>query len=188
MDSNCMLWLNWMKFSKLVNSEHCLLPKKVEWRNCWTTSEDFEWTDLTSNNLEFEFSTKFWVKTYAYCIQLYKTSRFDSFLTSLTSESQRGSDDFLWPNLISNNFEFQFPTKFWVKTYVYWIYFDQPGQLDGFDPSLTSDDPNWPWKILNLNSWENFESKHMYIGYISTNPPDLTLIRRFDPSLTSFDL
>ena len=59
--------------------------------------------------------------------------------------------------------------------------------FDGFDPSLTSDDPNWPWKILNLNSWENFESKHMYIGYISTNPPDLTLIRRFDPSLTSGD-
>ena len=57
--------------------------------------------------------------------------------------------------------------------------------LDGFDPSLTSDDPNWPWKILNLNSWENFESKHMYIEYISTNSPDLTLISRFWPK---FDL
>ena len=59
---------------------------------------------------------------------------------------------------------------------------------DGFDPSLTSDDPNWSWKILNLNSWDNSESKHMYIGYISTNSPDLTLIWRFDPSLTSNDL
>ena len=28
----------------------------------------------------------------------------------------------------------------------------------------------------------------MYIGYIFTNPPNLTLIRRFDPSLTSDDL
>ena len=54
--------------------------------------------------------------------------------------------------------------------------------------SLTSDDPNWPRKILNLNSGENFESKHMYIRYISTSPADLTLIRRFDLSLTSVDL
>ena len=28
----------------------------------------------------------------------------------------------------------------------------------------------------------------MYNGYISTNSPNLTLIRRFDPSLTSGDL
>ena len=40
-------------------------------------------------------------------------------------------------------------TKFWLETYVYFIYFDQPCR---FDPSLTSDNPNWPWKILNLNA------------------------------------
>ena len=37
-------------------------------------------------------------------------------------------------------------------------------------------------------SSRNSESKHMYIGYISTNSSDLALIRRFDPSLTSGDL
>ena len=35
---------------------------------------------------------------------------FDPYLTS---------DDFLWPDWTSNNFELQFPTKFWVETYVY---------------------------------------------------------------------
>jgi len=83
---------------------------------------------LTSNNLEFEFSTKFWVKTYAYCIQLYKTARFDSFLTSLTQ---------VWP----------------LMTFYGLI---------------------WSQIILNFNSRQNSESKHMYIGYISTNRADLT--------------
>ena len=33
--------------------------------------------------------------------------------------------------------------------------------LDGFDPSLTYDEPNWPWKIFDLNSWGNSESKYI---------------------------
>ena len=51
-------------------------------------------------------------------------------------------------------------------------------KFDLWWPQLTS-------KILNLNSWENFESKHMYIEYISTNPPDLAPIWRVWPK---FDL
>ena len=35
--------------------------------------------------------------------------------------------------------------------------------------------------ILNLNSWQNLKSKHMYIGHISTNLPNLTLIRQVWP-------
>ena len=57
--------------------------------------------------------------------------------------------------------------------------------FDGFNPSLTSDDPFWPWKILKLNSPENFESKHMYIVYNPAHPPDLTLTKGFWPR---FDL
>ena len=34
---------------------------------------------LRTLNDQTEFSTKFWVKTFVYCIQLEKTARFDSF-------------------------------------------------------------------------------------------------------------
>ena len=88
-----------------------------------------------------------------------------------------------WPDLTSKNFEFEFWTKFGLESYVYWVHFDLSAR---FDPNLTAltqvwplDDLIWPQKILNLNSGQNSESKHMYIGYISTNLPDLTLIWRF---------
>ena len=106
-------------------------------------------------------------------------TRFDPYWTDLTR---------VWPLMTPIDLE-----KYWIwilenissRNICIFDIFRPTGPiwplLDGFDPSLTFDDPDWPWKILNLNSWENFESKHMYIGYISTNPPDLTLIRRFWP-------
>ena len=85
--------------------------------------------------------------------------------------------------------KFEFLTEFWVETHAYWIYSDY---LAGFDPNLTSFTLVWPLfrligpqRILNLNSGQNSESKHMYVGYIATNLPDLTLIWRFWPT---FDL
>ena len=56
---------------------------------------------------------------------------FDKFYSSLPS------DDFLWPDLTSNNFEYQFPTKFRVETYVYLMYFDQQGRVDANWTDLT---------------------------------------------------
>ena len=47
------------------------------------------------------------------------------------------SGDFLWHYLTSNNLEFKFSTKFWVKTYVYLIYFDQPARFDPYWTGLT---------------------------------------------------
>ena len=35
-------------------------------RNC--TFDDFKWPELTSNNLEFEFSIKFWVEKYVFLV------------------------------------------------------------------------------------------------------------------------
>ena len=56
------------------------------------------------------------------------------------------------------------------------------------DPSLTSDNFYgliWSEITLNFNPWQNYESKHMHIWYISTNWPDLTPIGRVWPK---FDL
>ena len=150
------------------------------------TSDDFLWPDSTSNNLEFQFPTKFQVETFVYLIYFDQRTRFDPYWTGLTQ---------IWPLM----------TLFDPEKYKIWILekilsrnicisdiFQLIGpiwpQFHKFDPNLTSDDPYWPWKISNLNSWENSESKHMHVGYISTNPPNLTLIRQFDPSLTSGDL
>ena len=82
--------------------------------------------------LDFEFSTKniFWVEAYVYCIQLDRTDRFDSFLTSSTR---------VWPLM---------------KLY----------------------DLIYPQIVFNFNPRQTSESKHMYIGYISNTPPDLTQV------------
>ena len=89
----------------------------------------------------------------------------------------------------SDDDKFEFLIEFWVETYAYWLY---PDYLARFDPNLTAltqvwplDDQIWPPRILNMNSGQNSESKHMYVGYISTNLSDLTLIWRFWPT---FDL
>ena len=46
--------------------------------------------------------------------------------------------------------------------------------------------------MTNSSSWQNFESKHMHIGYIPTTWPDLTVIwgfwPKFDLLMTWFDL
>ena len=85
--------------------------------------------------------------------------------------------------------KFEILSKLWAETYAYWIYLEC---VACFDPYLTGltyvwplDDLIWPMIILNSNSWQNFESKHTYTGYISTTLPDLTLIRPFWPK---FDL
>ena len=147
-----MFWLNSIKFSKLVNSEHSLLPNEVEW--IWILDR------IPSQNIcimhTIGSNSPFWLF-------------FDKFYSSLTS------DDFLWPDMTSNNFEYQFPTKFWVETYVYLIYFDQPGRFDAYWtdltlvwPLMTFCDLIWPQIILNFNFRQNCESKHMYIWCIST--------------------
>ena len=127
---------------------------------------------------------------------------FDKFDPSLTSDDQRTRFDPYWTGLTQI---WPLMTLFDPEKYKIWILekilsrnicisdiFRPIGpiwpQFHRFDPNLTSDDPEWPWKMSNLNSWENSESKHMHVGYISTNPPNLTLIRQFDPSLTSGDL
>ena len=61
------------------------------------------------------------------------------------------TDDFLWPDLTSNNFEFQFPTKFWVYTYVYLIYFAQPTRFDPFWTGLTQ-----VWPLMTLIDLEKY--------------------------------
>ena len=84
--------------------------------------------------------------------------------------------DLWWPELTSNNFEFDFFTKFWGETYVYCIYCDLSTQFDlnstvltEIWPLMTFGDLIWPQIISNLNSSQNFESKHMNLEYISTN-------------------
>ena len=140
---------------------------------------DLLWPRLTLKNIESEFLRIFRVETHVYLIYFDQPGRFDPYWTDLTR---------VWPLMTPIDLE-----KYWIwilekissRNICIFDIFRPTGPiwplLDRFDPSLTSDDPDWPWKILNLNSWENFESKHMYIGYISTNPPDLTLIRRFWP-------
>ena len=92
--------------------------------------------------------------------------------------------------------KFEFLTEFWGETHAFWIYSDY---LARFEPNLTRFTLVWPLfrligpqRILNLNSGQNSESKHMYVGYIATNLPDLTLIWRFWPKfdllMTWFDL
>ena len=78
-----------------------------------------------------------------------------------------------WSDL--NNFEYQFPTNFWAKTYVYLMYFDQPGRFDAYWtdltlvwPLMTFCDLIWLQIILNFNFRQNSESKNMYIWCIST--------------------
>ena len=96
------------------------------------TSDDFLWPDWTSNNFEFQSSTKYWVETYVYLIYFAHPARFDSYWTSLTQ---------VWPPMtlieLLKNIKSEFLRKFWVESYVYLIYFDQPAR---FDPNSTI----WP--------------------------------------------
>ena len=121
------------------------------------TSNDFLWPDLTSNYLEFKFLTKFWVNTYVYSIQLDQIARFVLFWHVWPKFDLWW---FLWPNLTWNNFEFQSWYNNIMSRNISIFDIFRPTcpiwpLLDGYDTSSTSDDPNWPWKIWNLNCWEN---------------------------------
>ena len=151
--------LLWIHYSFRENTMKALCFAKInygsiiylrEFTSCWTqvwpvmTLNDLIWPQLILVNPRSESPTKFWVETYVYLIYFDQPGRFDPYWTDLTQ---------VWPlmTLIDlENIKSEFLRKFRVETYVYWIYFDQPGRfdpkLDGFDPSLTSGDPNWPWK------------------------------------------
>ena len=82
----------------------------------------------SKNNL---INIGFEVWTYVYWIQLVQIVRHD---------------------LILNNFEFQSPTKFWVETYVYLIYFDQPARFNSYWTSLTI-----VWPLMPLIDLEKYD-------------------------------
>ena len=111
----------------------------------------------------------------------------------ITGQPLRTFNELIWPQSILNlNSR---PKTYTESTYMF-IAYNWIEQTDltlfwrvwpNFDIwfFMTLYDLIWPQIILNFNPRQTSEPKHMYIGYISNTPPDLTLIRRFDPSLTS---
>ena len=102
----------------------------------------------------------------------------------------------LFTQKTSDDDKFEFLTEFRVETHAHWIFSDY---LAWFDPNKTIFTLVWslcgliwPQIILNSSSWQNFQSKHMHIGHISTTWPNLTQIWRFWPKfdtlMTWFDL
>ena len=77
------------------------------------TTEHSQWSELTSNHLNWNSRPNFVSKRIDPIWSL-----FDYFGPSLTY------NDFRWPDLITNNIEFEFFIQFWVETCVYWMYFD----------------------------------------------------------------
>ena len=77
-----MFWLNGI--FKIDQFKEHFWPKEVEWWNCKTTSENFLWPYLSSNNFKLQSPTKFWVRTYLYLMYFDQSARFDPFLTVLT--------------------------------------------------------------------------------------------------------
>ena len=85
---------------------------------------------------------EFGVKTHVYFIQLDQTARFYSFMTSLTHNWPLMTlYDLIWPQIILNL------RQILSRNICIFDIFRPTGPiwplLDGFDLSLTSDDPNW---------------------------------------------
>ena len=91
----------------------------------------------------------------------------------------------------SNDYNFDFSKKCRLKTCKLNIFrlidpiFPYSSSLTLFRPLMIFDHPNWPQITLNLNSSQNFESKHMYFVYILTKIYRLTKI---SPRFDRFDL
>ena len=125
----------------MVNSEQSLLPKEVEL--IWILDR------IPSQNICIMHTIGSNSPTWLF---------LDKFYSSLTS------DDFLWPDPTSNNFEYQFPTKLRVEIYVYLIYFDQPGRFDGYWTDLTLVSPLMTFcDLIWLQIISNF--KYVYLMY-----------------------
>ena len=74
---------------------------------------------ISSSRINYQFTFYF-----ANLLLIYFVSNSIIWLLLAKFDPIATSNDFLWTDLTSNYFQFQFPTKFLVETYVYWIYFD----------------------------------------------------------------